>query len=295
MVLEQQVVLITGASRGLGLATARELASRGHTIVATMRNPDRDSDAVLKGYENLVHPAQCDVSDAASVTAVVSDALRTHGHIDSVINNAGHGLYGPIEELSDAEIAQVFDTNVTGPLRVTRAVLPSMRERGCGKIIMVSSLAAFTLGPLSGMYAASKGALELASEALRQEIWHWGIQVCLIEPGVYKSGFHASLVVAEKLSGGKSIYSEIVEKVKKLHLPLAASRPGPQTIASTLADAVEIEQPLPLRWPVGDDTHQLMAMRRMLTDAEWEAVLREERGGLRSAYATAVRELAEGR
>lgn len=293
MVREQQVVLITGASRGLGLATARELAQRGHTIVATMRDPDRDSAAVREGYGDRVHVARLDVSDNASVETVVAEALATHGRIDAVINNAGYGLYGPIEDLSDAEIAEEFDTNVTGPLRVSRAVLPSMRDRGYGKIIMVSSLAAFTLAPLSGMYAASKGALELVSEAMRQEVGHWGIEIVLMEPGVYKSGYHDSLALAEKLKDGTSRYSKIVERVMEIHLPLAASRPGPQTIASTMADAVEIEQPLPLRWPIGEDTHQLLAMRRTLTDAEWEATLREERGGLRSAYFTALRELGE--
>src|SRR5680860_780855 len=98
MVREQQVVLITGASRGLGLATARELARRGHTIVATMRNPDRDSAAVREGYEDLVDVAQVDVSDAAGVATAVAEALATHGRIDAVINNAGYGLYGPIED-----------------------------------------------------------------------------------------------------------------------------------------------------------------------------------------------------
>jgi NAD(P)-dependent dehydrogenase (short-subunit alcohol dehydrogenase family) len=293
MVREQQVVLITGASRGLGLATARELAQRGHTVVATMRNPDRDSAAVREGYEDRVDVAQVDVSDAASVETAVAEALATHGRIDAVINNAGYGLYGPIEDLSDAEIAAELDTNVTGPLRVSRAVLPSMRDRGYGKIIMVSSLAAFTLAPLSGMYAASKGALELVSEAMRQEVGHWGIQIVLMEPGVYRSGYHDSLALAEKLKTGTSRYDAIVKRVMEMHFPLAASRPGPQTIASTMADAVEIEQPLPLRWPIGEDTHQLLAMRRTLTDAEWEATLREERGGLRSAYFTALRELGE--
>jgi NAD(P)-dependent dehydrogenase (short-subunit alcohol dehydrogenase family) len=293
MVREQQVVLITGASRGLGLATARELAQRGHTIVATMRDPDHDSAAVREGYEDRVEVARLDVSDAASVETAVAGALAAHGRIDAVINNAGYGLYGPIEDLSDAEIASEFDTNVTGPLRVSRAVLPSMRDRGYGKIIMVSSLAAFTLAPLSGMYAASKGALELVSEAMRQEVGHWGIQVVLMEPGVYRSGYHDSLAVAEKLKDGTSRYDAIVRRVMEIHLPLAASRPGPQTIASTMADAVEIEQPLPLRWPIGEDTHQLLAMRRAFTDAEWEATLREERGGLRSAYFTALRELGE--
>lgn len=294
MVRAQQVVLITGASRGLGAATARELAERGHTVIAGMRRPEQDAATVCAGYESQIEAVRCDITEPASVEGAVRVALEKHGRVDTLINNAGYGLYGPVEELSDEEITAQFETNVTGTLRMTRAVLPAMRERGAGRIIMVGSISSFALAPLSGMYSASKAALETASEALRYEVAHWGIEVGIVQPGVYLSGFHDSLARAKRLEGGESVYQPIIDRVVKVHFGVAASRPGPRTIALTLADAAEIEQPLPLRWPIGEDARHLLALRRSLTDSEWETFLRSGAAGIRSAYFEAAREVGEG-
>jgi len=291
MVRERQVVLITGASRGLGAATARELAERGHTVIAGMRRPEQDAAEVREGYEGQIEAVRCDITEAASVEATVRSALEAHGRIDALINNAGYGLYGPVEEVSDEEIRAQFETNVTGTLRMTRAVLPAMRQRRAGRIIMVGSISSFALAPLSGMYAASKAALEVASETLRYEVAHWGIEVGVVQPGVYKSGFHDSLVRAEGLAGGASAYQPIIDRVVKEHFGVAASRPGPRTVALTMADAVEIEQPLPMRWPIGEDSQELLSLRRLLTDSQWEGYLRSGAAGIRSAYFEAAREV----
>ncbi|HJN93306.1 MAG TPA: SDR family NAD(P)-dependent oxidoreductase, partial [Dehalococcoidia bacterium] len=169
MVKQQQVVLITGASRGFGEAAARELAERGHSVIATMRNPDRDGSGVVEGYEDRIAVTACDVTSRSSIDAAVAFAVDQHGHIDTLYNNAGYGLYGPVEDLQEDEITRQLDTNFTGQIRMAQAVLPSMREHGGGKIINVSSLAGQIVGPLMGLYAASKFAVEAMSEALRYE------------------------------------------------------------------------------------------------------------------------------
>ncbi|MYH67471.1 MAG: SDR family NAD(P)-dependent oxidoreductase, partial [Dehalococcoidia bacterium] len=164
-----QVVLITGASRGFGGEAARRIASRGNTVIATMRNPERDGPAIVAGLEDRILATRLDVTDPAGVDAVVGETLARHGRIDVLINNAGYGLYGPIEEVSEEQVWRQIDTNVLGQWRLAKAVLPSMRARGSGKIVNVSSLAGRVPGAWLGMYAAVKHAVEGISEALRFE------------------------------------------------------------------------------------------------------------------------------
>ncbi len=279
MVKQQQVVLITGASRGFGAAAARELAHRGHSVVATMRQPERDGPAVTEGFGDLISTARCDVTDRSSVDAAVAEALERHGRIDTLFNNAGYGLFGPVEDFTEDEIHRQMDTNFVGQIRVAQAVLPAMREQGHGKIINVSSLSGRVSRPLRGMYAASKHAVEAMSEALRYEVSRWGVQVTILEPGMYQSDWQeASLDVAEKFREGRSPYQQSMEAVLTQFRALAKTRPGSRTVASTVADIVELEQPLPMRWVVGEDARQAILRRQQLTDAEWEAQLRSGRG-----------------
>ena len=150
MVLEEQVVLITGASRGFGLAATEELTQRGHRVIATMRNPDRDAPNLAGIDPDLVTIARCDVTDRASIDASVEAGLKRFGRIDALFNNAGYGLYGPVEDMSDDEIARQMDTNFAGQIRLAQAVLPAMRAQGSGKIINVSSLAGRIVGADAG-------------------------------------------------------------------------------------------------------------------------------------------------
>ena len=133
MSVAPQVVLITGASRGFGAVATRELADRGHQIVATMRNPDRDGPAVFKGYEKNIQVTQCDVTDDATVQAAVAAAIERHGRIDVLVNNAGQSLIGAVEELADDEFRALLDVNLIGCLRLIRAMVPHMRRRRSGK------------------------------------------------------------------------------------------------------------------------------------------------------------------
>ena len=148
-------MLITGASRGFGAAAARAIAGRGHTVVATMRNPDRDAAAVTAGFEDRIHPDRLDVTVPAEVASVVAATLAIHGRIDVLINNAGYGLYGPAELGAEEQVWRQLDTNTFGAWRMIKAVLPDMRRRGQGKIVNVTSLSGRIVAPMLSHYAAT--------------------------------------------------------------------------------------------------------------------------------------------
>lgn len=268
-----QVVLVTGASRGFGAAAARLIASRGHTVVATMRNPERDGPVVVAGLEDRIHLDRLDVTEPDEVTAVVERVLAEHGGIDVLINNAGYGLYGPAELGSEEQLWRQLDTNTFGPWRLIKAVLPSMRARRAGKIVNVTSLSGRVVSPLLGHYAATKFALEALGEGLRFEVGALGVQVCNVEPGMYASDWQtANLDVTDGVAG--SDYEQIVAERLAAFRSLAATRPGSSSVAAALADIVDLAQPLPLRWPVGYEATRDIALRATRSDEEWDALRR---------------------
>ncbi len=272
---KSKVVLITGTSSGIGADTAREFAVRGHHVIATMRNPDRDGPGVTKGFKRNIQATRLDVTDQASIDAAVAFALERHGRIDALINNAGYTSYGAVIEQTDDEIQRVFDTNLFGPIRTMRAAVPAMREQGGGKIINVSSIAARLVGPLFGVYCSTKIALEAVTEAMRYEVARWGIQVAIVSPGIVKTDNQwRSFDAAGAIREGTSEYQEAAESLLAEVRKVAAGRPGGRLNAVQLADLIEIdEQPLPLLTPIGEDTIRAFANRASMTDDEWEAML----------------------
>ena len=273
---DDNVVLITGASRGFGEAAAREIAVRGNTVVATMRNPDRDGAKVRAGFEDRIHVERLDVTDRRAVEDVVAWTIARFGRIDVVINNAGYGLYGPFEELSEEEVRRQLDTNVLGQWRVLQAALPHMRRAGHGKVVNVSSLSGQVPSPLMSFYAASKHAVEAMSEALADEVGPWGVQVTAIQPGMYRSDWQTTnLDVCATYRQGRSAYARGVKRSLEQFRALAATRPGSDAVGAAMADIVQLQQPLPLRWPIGDDALRVIQLRRTTPDEEWERRLRE--------------------
>ena len=182
------VWFITGASRGFGLEITKEALSRGDSVVATARNPQAVLDAVPDGGGRLV-AVGLDVSDPAQVTAAVDTAIERFGRIDVLVNNAGRGLVGAVEETSDAEARAIFDVNVFGLLAVTRAVLPHMRAARSGLVVNLSSVGGFVAWPGWGLYAATKFAVEALSEAMAHELAPLGIKSVAIEPGPFRTNF----------------------------------------------------------------------------------------------------------
>jgi NAD(P)-dependent dehydrogenase (short-subunit alcohol dehydrogenase family) len=291
---EEQVTFITGASRGFGQAAAHELARRGHPVVSTMRNPERDGEAAIGEFPDLISVTQCDVTDDDSVAQAVDFAHQLHGRVDAVFNNAGYGLYGPVEELQDEEVQRQFDTNVGGQIRVVRHVMPHMRKQGHGKIINVASLAGRVSSPLMGLYAASKHAVEAVTVALRFEAEAAGIDVTILEPGMYVSDWqYGSLDVTQAVREGRSCMQAVVDETLEAFRAVALTRPGSQAVAIAVADIIGLEQRLPMRWPVGEDTAQGIETLRTTTDATWEELMRNSVGPS-GVFAQASQKASEG-
>ena len=195
---DPKVILITGCSSGFGLLTAARLASKGHHVVATMRNPDK-SGALFQEVRTRggnVDILPLDVTDKASVARAVKDIAAKYGYIDVVVNNAGYGIGGFFEDLTDGEIRQQFETNFFGVQNVIREVIPCMRQKKSGKIINFQR-AGLSASPCFGAYNASKWALEGFSESLRAELKFWGIDV-LWSSGTYKTKFFMKTPVTQK-------------------------------------------------------------------------------------------------
>jgi NAD(P)-dependent dehydrogenase (short-subunit alcohol dehydrogenase family) len=238
-------VLITGASRGIGRAIATELASRGHRVVATARDPR--SLAGLDVGERLA----LDVTDDASVTAAVEAA----GDIDVLISNAGVIFYSAVEAIPLPELQRVFDLNTVGAIRVAQAVLPQMRARGDGKLLFMSSAVGRIVLPPGAAYASTKWALEALVESLAIEVAPFGVQATLLEPGPVSSGALDDVTA----------YTLPEDPYAKL---LSRSLDGMITteqVAAEVADAAEKPQ-LPLRIPIGNAARALLAARHAAAD-----------------------------
>lgn len=192
-----QTWFITGASRGLGLEVARLALARGDAVVAAARNP-RHIEQAFDGMPERLLAVELDVTSEAHAVEAVARATERFERIDVLVNNAGRGLIGAVQEASDAEIRAVFDINVFGLLSVTRAVLPNMRSNGSGRIVNISSVGGFTARAGGGIYAGTKFAVEAVSEAMRAELAPLGIQVVIVEPGAFRTDFldPSSMVLA---------------------------------------------------------------------------------------------------
>jgi NAD(P)-dependent dehydrogenase (short-subunit alcohol dehydrogenase family) len=251
--IDQKVVLITGASSGIGRAMAELLASRSYRVFGTARNPDHVT--AVEGVELM----PLGVRDDASVAARVETVLGRAGRIDVLVNNAGYAVVGAVEETSPSEAQALFDTNVFGVLRMVRAVLPAMRRQGSGTIVNTSSVLGFLPGPFMGLYASSKHALEGLSESLDHEVRGFGIRVVLVEPNFTKTQIGANAIHArqkiEAYAGtSRQVSDAIVTKIQ------GAS--GPETVAAEIVRA--IERPHRMRRPVGFEALLVSRLRRFM-------------------------------
>jgi NADP-dependent 3-hydroxy acid dehydrogenase YdfG len=240
-------VLITGASKGIGRAIAVELASRGHRVVATARNPDTLSDLDVDQRLAL------DVTDADSVSAAVEQA----GDIDVLVSNAGVIFYAAVEATPLDELALLFERNTLGALRVAQAVLPGMRARGRGRLLFMSSVVGRIVLPPGAAYAATKWALEAMVEALAIEVEPFGIDTALLEPGAVSSG---ALDDVTTYTLPDDPYAALLEHHGGRDQVLT-----PEDVAAAVADATTVKK-LPLRVPIGPGAEKILGARRAAPD-----------------------------
>jgi NAD(P)-dependent dehydrogenase (short-subunit alcohol dehydrogenase family) len=255
--------LVTGCSSGIGRATALELTARGFDVVASARRLESISD--LKVAQAVSLDVDSD-EDVAHTRAEV-------GPVDVLVNNAGFGVDGSVEEVPLSDVRRMFETNFFGAARMIQAFLPAMRERRSGSIVNVTSVAGFVAPPLAGYYAASKFALEGLSEALHLEVGHFGVDVLLIEPGAIETRFGENLVDHR---GGDSPYAELARIWASAAGIVGGGQPtpGPELVARAICDALESKDH-PLRVPVGPDAELVDATRRPTTYESFEATMRE--------------------
>ncbi|MEV0482454.1 oxidoreductase [Streptomyces sp. NPDC050508] len=244
------VWLITGSSRGFGLHIAREALARGHQVVATARDPEVVR-AALGEDSGEVLALPLDVTDERQAQEVAQAAVDRFGRIDVLVNNAGRGLLGAVEEASDAEARAVFDVNVFGLLAVTRAVLPHLRRQRAGRILNISSVGGFTAGSGWGVYNSTKFAIEGLSEALRADLAPLGIHVTIIEPGVFRTDFldDSSLRRTTPIDD----YAGTVGKTREWALEKNHQQPGDPVKAARAIVAVAASDAPPMRLPLGAD------------------------------------------
>ncbi len=247
------VWFITGASRGFGLEIARDALARGHRVVATARDTTAIYEALPDAGENLLAVA-LDVTDEGQAKAAVDAAVQRFGRIDVLINNAGRGLLGAVEEASDAEVRAVYDTNVFGLLTVTRAVTPVLRAQRSGTIVNISSVGGFASSPGWGVYASTKFAVEAITEAMHAELKPLGVHVMVVEPGYFRTDFldssslHTQLTVIDDYTDGPAGAMR-VHAGERNH-----DQPGdPVKAAAAIIDVVDSPKP-PLRLLLGKDT-----------------------------------------
>jgi NAD(P)-dependent dehydrogenase (short-subunit alcohol dehydrogenase family) len=237
----QLVWMITGASQGFGQELVRAALQRGDSVIATSRNPQKVVTDFKEASDRLLAVAM-DLRDPAQIAAAVKAALARFGRIDVLVNNAGHGLLGAVEEASDAEIASVYETNVFGLLRVTNAVLPYFREQRSGHVINLSSIGGLIGIPGFGIYNSTKFAVEGLSEALAKEVAPLGIRVTIVEPGPFRTNFLAgSLVTAGKTIGD---YDQTSGRTRASAAERNGNQPGdPVRAVEAIVKAVTAEYP----------------------------------------------------
>jgi len=272
MTADQRVWLITGASSGFGRSIAEAALAAGDIVVAAARRPEAMADLVASAPDRVT-ALQLDVTDASGVQAAVDEVLDRHNRVDVLVNNAGRGVIGAVEETTDDELRDLMDLHFFGPAALTRAVLPHMRERGSGAIVQMSSMGGRFTFPGAGAYSATKFALEGWSEALAKEVDQFGIRVLIVEPGAFRTSFNGpgALQIAKPIAA----YDELIGPVRSSMADDHGAQPGdPAKAAAAILQALDAPEP-PLRLALGNDAVDSIADTLAGAKAElaaWERV-----------------------
>lgn len=264
-----KVWFITGASKGLGREWAAAALDRGDSVAAAARSAAL-LEELADEYGDRVLPIPLDVRDREAAFEAVAHAHDRFGHLDIVVNNAGYGVYGAVEELSEQEVRDLLDTNFFGALWVTQAALPFLREQGSGHFIQVSSVGGVTASPSLGAYHSSKWALEAISQSLAQEVGPLGIKVTIVEPTGYKTGAEA----AARNSSPIGAYDTMRQQQEEIRAMIYSQAGDPKATRDAIIQVVDAEQP-PLRILLGDGALAFVTSEqesRLDTWRAWESV-----------------------
>ena len=267
-----KVWFITGSNSGFGRSLTEAVLAKGDNVVATTRHPEEIEDLV-KQYPDTVKTVTLDITKSDEISNAIDTAISTFGQVDILVNNAGFGTLGAVEEIEDEQVRQQFEVNCFGTLNLTKALLPHFRQRKSGHILNVSSVGGFTAFPGTGIYCATKFAIEGYSEALAKEITPLGIKLTLVEPGAFRTDFAGdSLATPENPIDD---YEETAHKFVKMQEEMSGEQPGnPDKAAQAMIKVVESDNP-PMRLVLGEDA--LKATRQKIETfqkelKEWEDV-----------------------
>ncbi|WMT79284.1 SDR family oxidoreductase [Bradyrhizobium sp. Ash2021] len=264
-----KTVLITGSSSGFGKATAQLFLDNGWNVIATMRRPQ---DGLFSASSNNLRVIALDVTDAQSVRAAVGEAINAFGSVDVLVNNAGFGVFLPLETTSDEMIRRLFETNTLGTIAMVRAIVPHMRERGSGAIVNVTSSVVFNPSPLVSAYTATKTAIEGFSEALYHELAPFGIHVKLVEPGYGPdTRFRTTMIAFNDASSFPAPYQPQLD-ARLSNLPELTTTL--EDVANAVLRAAN-DTGAPLRYPAGADSVASAKMRAGLSEDDFLASKRQ--------------------
>ena len=273
----QDIALVTGSSSGIGFETALLLARNGFNTYASIRNLEKSKNiAQIGNKEKLpLQVVQLDVNDYRSVKEAIDKVVAENQRIDVLVNNAGYGLLGALEDLSIEEIKAQFETNFFGVVRVTQQVIPVMRKQNAGTIINVSSVGGRIGIPGLSAYHSTKFALEGLSESISHELEPFGIRVVVIEPGVIRTNIMNSSIIAKKAQDTKSPYFSFVQQVVKSAMENTSASSPPEEVAKVVLQVVTSESPK-LRYAVGNDASSIIQAKTTMSDTEFGGLIKQQ-------------------
>jgi NAD(P)-dependent dehydrogenase (short-subunit alcohol dehydrogenase family) len=267
---QKNIALVTGSSSGIGFHTSLFLARAGFYTYATMRNLDKSSKIIdIAQEDNLpLEVLRLDVTDDKSVKDAINTIAVKQKRIDVVVNNAGYGSTGAVEDFSIDEIKAQFETNFFGAIRVIQYVLPIMRKQRSGVIVNISSIGGRIAFPFSPSYASTKFALEGLSEALQYEVEQFGIKVILVEPGIIRTNFFDNILKAKRAADPASPYSELLQRRINRVKTMFENGTPPDEVAKVILKAITSITP-DLRYLVGTDANSLIEKRKSVPERKF--------------------------
>jgi len=263
-----KVILITGASSGMGKTTAKLLLKKGFVVYGAARRIDKMSDLKQLGAKIL----HMDVTKDSTMVSGVEEIIKNEGRIDVLINNAGFGSYGAIEDVSIEDARYQLDVNVFGAVRLMQLVVPYMRKNQFGKIVNISSIGGKLANPFGGWYHASKFALEALSDSLRMEVKHFGIDVIVIEPGGVKSEWSDIAMKNARKVSEKGVYGTMVDKMIETGEKFKDKNAEPEVIANLILKAMTVSKPQ-TRYSGGFMAKPLLLMKKVLSDKMMDKII----------------------